>query len=441
MVDKESREKIFPYLTVDVFDTLEHERLVQGLVKHKEKYAEFPTVGELRLSMKDQSTRDELQTIMGLEYDDVKTKKFVLDVVEDHLKKELLWNEFARSHEVFEQNKIIEEAPEIVDKLQDILAFSFDTEIGLDFKDSGERMFDALNSQDKVVSSGIKNIDNITKGGFHEKSLTLFMAETNMGKTLIKCGLAVNTLLQNKNVLYVTMEMSEDKISERILANLFDVELDNLALMTKDRFMKKFNSVKDKLATNLVIKEYPTKSVNTNRIRNLLKELEVKKKFIPDIIFIDYLGIMCTNRKSDVNSNTELKSISEELRGLAVEFALPIVSAVQTNRGGFGSAEIDLTDIADSIGTTATADIIIGVTQTPELRAANLYTFIILKNRYGLNKTKTSVGVDYPKMRVYDALDEFGNDIVEQQKTDIVDDAAVMLNHRKSKKRGKVEIT
>jgi hypothetical protein len=234
---------------------------------------------------------------------------------------------------------------------------------------------------------------------------------SNLGKSLIKCSLATNSLLQNKNVLYLSLEMSEEKISERVLANLFDINLSDLKMLDKNKFMIKLQEHQQKLESNFYVVAYPPKSINANRIRNILKELQLKKKFVPDIIFVDYLGLMSPNA-TNKNSNTysEQKTISEELRAIAVEFGMPIVSAVQTNRNGFGNAELDLTDIADSVGTVATADIIFGVTQTQEMRDAGRYSFLLLKNRYGENKKKRYIGVDYPKMRIYDVVDDADED-------------------------------
>jgi len=245
-------------------------------------------------------------------------------------------------------------------------------------------------------------------GGFHEKSLTLFMAETNMGKSLIMASLAVDSMLRNKNVLYITCEMSEDKISERVMSNLFDVNLHDLRLLPKNTFHEKFIKIRKEAQKKIIIKEYPPRAINANHIRNLVKDLEVRKKFKPDIIYVDYLGILLPifKNKQD-NTYLEVKRISEEIRALAVEMAIPFVSAVQTNRKGFGDAEIDLTDISDSIGTAATADVIIGVTQSKEFKEQGKYQWIMLKNRYGINKFGFPVNVDYDKMRITD--DEDGN--------------------------------
>jgi len=274
---------------------------------------------------------------------------------------------------------------------------------------------------------------------------------TNMGKSLIKTGFATNTLLQNKNVLYITLEMSEGKVAERIMANLFDIELNDLYTIPKDRFMYVFEKVKETLKNRLLIKEFPTRSANTNRIRNLLKELDLKNRFVPDIIYVDYMSIMVPNKTSrQNNTNTELKIISEELRGLSMELSIPIVSSVQTNRGGFGESELELTDIAESIGVTGTADIIIGISQTDDMRLAGRYLLLLLKNRYGLNKIQSMVGVDYKKMRIYEVSDENENTDINTshgkpitpkgtESTTIIDETAVKViktlkNNRKTNK-------
>jgi hypothetical protein len=197
--------------------------------------------------------------------------------------------------------------------------------------------------------------------------------------------------------------MEKRMIGERILANLFDVDINDIPLLTRIKFKEKYNSVRSIVKHNLIIEEFPTKSINANNIRNLLKELVVKKNFIPDICFIDYIGLMTPiNLRKDENSYSEQKRVSEEIRGVAYENSgLSIVSAVQTNRDGAESADIDLTNIADSFGTAATADLIIGITQSEEMRSANKYTWIVLKNRYGFNKIKFKVCIDFPKMKIF----------------------------------------
>lgn len=240
---------------------------------------------------------------------------------------------------------------------------------------------------------------------------------TNLGKTLVMSSLATNNILNNKNVLYITCEMSKHKISERTMANMFNLEINDLKNLDKKEFHSYFEHVKKIVKSKFFIEEYPTKSINANHIRNLVKELKTKKKFIPDIIYIDYIEIMNPiHRYKGDGSYSEIKRISEEVRAVAVELGIPIVSAVQTNRGGIGSAQIDLTDISQSIGTAATADIIIGITQTEELREKCLFSWMILKNRYGINKKGFRVCVDYYKMRIWETDQENGSEVKDYSK-------------------------
>jgi hypothetical protein len=252
---------------------------------------------------------------------------------------------------------------------------------------------------------------------------------TNVGKSLIMTSVSSSLLYHNKNVLYISLEMSEEKISERIQANLFDINVNDLKLLDKKTFMKKHEALKQLTKSNLVIVQYGAKSVNANKVRSILKDLKMKKNFVPDVIFVDYLGLMTTNNKSkDSNSYTEMKTVSEELRAVFVEENIIGVSAIQTNRSGMNNVDLDMTNIADSIGTAATADLIVAVTQTDEMKEAGRYKFSIIKNRYGLNGQYTLVGVDYPKMRVYDIEDEDDSmpNTPKQGSTSITDDAVTL---------------
>ena len=412
--DKEAQIKILPFLNPEVFDKFENREIVENILSHFEKYDKFPTIPELKLKIKNKDTyvhlANELSKEMDKEYDD----QFIKDEVEEFFKDKLLNNELFTTLEGIKNgdSAVKSSSP---DRIRNAISFSFDSTIGLDFLSDGEKLYNALHEKDSVIPTGIRNLDRLIKGGFHEKSLTLFLAETNLGKSLIKTAFATNCLIMNKNVLYITLEMSENKVAERIMANLFDTELNDLYTIPKDRFMGVFQKVKDKLKNRLVIKEFPTRSANVNRIRTLLKELDIKNNFKPDIIFVDYMGIMLTNVSNrQNNTNTEFKVISEELRGLAMELAIPIVSSCQINRGGFGESEIELTDIAESIGTTGTADIIFGVSQSDEMRVAGRYLFTLLKNRYGLNKMNSMIGVDYNKMRLFEVSDDNENSTLQE---------------------------
>jgi len=287
-----------------------------------------------------------------------------------------------------------------------------------------EANIEKLNNKEEVVDIvvGHKNHRYYTNG--------ISSHNTNVGKSLCLCSLAANFLLQNKNVLYISLEMSEEKISERIDANLMDVAINDLKMLDKKTYMKKSEMIRKHIRSNFHVIQYGAKTVNANRVRAILKELKVKKGFVPHAVVVDYIGLMSTNNKNkDSNSYNEMKTISEELRAVFVEESLVGWSAVQTNRSGMNNVDLDITNMADSVGTAATADLIIGITQTDELKCAGRFRWSIIKNRYGLNGQYRLVGVDYPKMRVYDIEDEEGNEVqhpdTKTQTTKIVDDMAV----------------
>jgi len=400
-IDEKIRDKVIPFLVPEIFEDHKNIQLIKSILSILERFEHFPSISEMKLELNNEEVFNRLIEIKEMDINEYK-KEFLLEQIEEFIRNKMVHNvnvEIVMSLNS-EDNESLKQAP---DKLREAIAFSFDTKVGLDLFDEEERLYNHLHNKDRVIPTSITQFNRLIEGGFHEKSLTLFMAETNLGKSLIMTSLGVDCILRNKNVLYVSCEMSEEKISERVMSNMFDIATEDLKLLTRSKFHEKFESIKKQVKNKFVIKEYPTKSISVNHIRNLVKELKVRKKFVPDIIFVDYLGIMnpIYRNKGD-NTYLEVKRISEELRAVAVELGLPIVSAVQTNRGGFGDAEIELTDISDSIGTAATADIIIGVTQSEEFRKMGKFNWIILKNRYGLNKHTFPVNVDYYKMRIFE---------------------------------------
>lgn len=244
---------------------------------------------------------------------------------------------------------------------------------------------------------------------------------TNVGKTLIMCSLATNMIMKGQDVLYVTFEDSEDKIANRIMFNLLDADKAQLKSMSRERFIKRFEAVKALVKNKLIIKEFPEYACSANHLRQLLKDLKIKKKFTPKVMFIDYIGCMIPNGKQNINlnSNDLLRFVAGQTRAVGMEYAIPIISGAQTNRAGSTASEIDMTDTADSFGQTMKADVIFGVTETAELAAAGMFTFYLLKSRYGLKGMKISVGVDKFKQRLFDIEGD------EPRPKDLVDDAVV----------------
>jgi archaellum biogenesis ATPase FlaH len=308
-------------------------------------------------------------------------------------------------HETLGKNSL----PEV---LSEALGVNFDIKVGHDYVDDSDSRFDFYHREEEHLPFDLEMFNKITKGGLVNKSLNVALAGTGVGKSLFMCHVAAGALTQMKNVLYITMEMAEERIAERIDANLMNVPIDQLENLSKDMFDKKMHKLTDKGVGKLIVKEYPTGAANANNFRSLLKELKIKRDFEPDLICIDYLNICSSARMKamggSINSYTYVKAIAEELRGLAVEFNLPIMTATQTTRGGFGNSDVGLEDTSESFGLPATADLMFALISTEELDNMNQIMIKQLKNRYndptGKNK-KFVVGIDRAKMRLYDVED------------------------------------
>ena len=307
--------------------------------------------------------------------------------------------------------------------LADALSVSFDHHVGHDFLDDAENRYDFYHKVEKRIPFDLDYLNRITKNGLPEKSLNIVLAGTGVGKSLFMCHCAAANLSIGKNVLYITLEMAEERIAERIDANLMNIEVDRLTAMPKDTYLKKIERIHEKTTGKLIIKEYPTASANVNHFKHLLNELKLKRQFIPDIIYIDYLNICSSARMkmgNSVNSYTYIKAIAEELRGLAVESRLPIVSATQTTRSGYASSDVDLTDTSESFGLPATADLMFALISTEELEDLNQIMVKQLKNRYNDPTTNKRfvIGVDRAKMKLYDVEQTAQTDILDSGQVD-----------------------
>jgi len=302
--------------------------------------------------------------------------------------------------------------------LSDALAVSFDNHIGHDYLQDYEDRYESYHRKEDKIPFDLEFFDKITKGGLPNKTLNIALAGTGVGKSLFMCHVASSVLLQGKNVLYITLEMAEEKIAERIDANLLNVNIQDITDLPRPMFDSKVESLAKKTQGTLIIKEYPTASAHSGHFKALLNELALKKSFKPDIIFIDYLNICASSRYragSNVNSYSFIKAIAEELRGLAVETNLPIVSATQTTRSGFGSSDVDLTDTSESFGLPATADLMFALISTEELEGLNQIMVKQLKNRYNDPTIfkRFVVGIDRAKMRLYDVEQSAQDDIID----------------------------
>ena len=307
--------------------------------------------------------------------------------------------------------------------LSEALAVGFDQHIGHDYIENADERFEFYHRQEEKLEFDLEYFNKITKGGLPNKTLNIALDGTGVGKSLFMCHMASATLLQGKNVLYITMEMAEERIAERIDANLMNISMDDLHNLPKKMFESKVEKINSKTNGRLVIKEYPTASAHSGHFRSLIKELQLKKSFMPDIIFIDYLNICSSSRfkgNASVGSYFYIKAIAEELRGLAVETNLPIMSATQTTRGGFANSDVGLEDTSESFGLPATADLMFALISTEELEGLNQLMIKQLKNRYndlGTNK-RFVVGIDRSKMKLYDCEQEAQQDISDSGQDD-----------------------
>jgi hypothetical protein len=313
--------------------------------------------------------------------------------------------------------------------LTDALGVSFDSHIGHDFLNGAEQRYEFYHRKEVRIGFDLDFFNKITQGGLPRKTLNIALAGTGVGKSLFMCHNAAQNLMSGQNVLYITLEMAEERIAERIDANLLGVTLDDLKDLPQAIYYKLVGKVKERAKGKLIVKEYPTACAGSANFRHLLNELKIKKNFIPDIIYIDYLNICASSRikpGSNVNSYTYIKAIAEELRGLAVEFNVPIVSATQTNRSGFSNSDVGLEDTSESFGLPATADFMFALITSEELRQLNQIMVKQLKNRYGdpsVHK-RFVIGVDYSKMRLYNVEASAQEDLVQDEDRPVFDNSA-----------------
>ena len=307
--------------------------------------------------------------------------------------------------------------------LSDALSVSFDNHVGHDYLQDYEKRFESYHKKEDRIPFDLEYFNKITKGGLPNKTLNIALAGTGVGKSLFMCHVASSALIEGKNVLYITLEMAEEKIAERIDANLLNVNIQDITDLPKPMFDTKVEDLAKKTQGTLIIKEYPTASAHSGHFKSLLNELALKKSFRPDIIFIDYLNICASSRyrsNGNVNSYSYIKAIAEELRGLAVEANLPIVSATQTTRSGYGSNDVELTDTSESFGLPATADLMFALISTEELEGLNQILVKQLKNRYNdpTVRKRFVIGIDRAKMRLYDCEQSAQTDIVDSKDTE-----------------------
>jgi replicative DNA helicase len=411
--NEEYARKVIPFLQSDYFSDQVDRTVFDLITDYVNKYNSFPTKTALDIDLNEKTglTEDQFKRakdlVSTLDKSEQKDMDWLVDSTEKFCKDKALYNALMQSIQIVDDNKKDSISVGAIPKiLQDALGVSFDNSIGHDFLDDADARYEFYHRKEVRIPFDLDFFNKITQGGLPRKTLNIALAGTGVGKSLFMCHSAAQNLMSGLNVLYITMEMAEERIAERIDANLLGVTLDELKDLPQAIYYKLIGRVRDRAKGKLIVKEYPTATAGSANFRHLLNELNLKKNFVPDIIYIDYLNICASSRikaGSNVNSYTYIKAIAEELRGLAVEFNVPIVSATQTTRSGYSNSDVGLEDTSESFGLPATADFMFALVTSEELRQLDQIMVKQLKNRYGdpaVHK-RFVIGVDYSKMRLY----------------------------------------
>jgi len=413
--------KVLPFLKADYFQERKERIVFEEIRKFVDSYKKIPTKQSLeidldnRRDLTDEEYKIIIEKIKNLEKSEV-DQEWLVNSTEKFCKDKAVYNAVLKGISIIQgkDKKLSPEAlPEI---LSEALAVGFDNHVGHDYIEDGESRFDFYRQKEEKIEFDLEFFNKITKGGLSNKTLNIALAGTGVGKSLFMCHHAAACLMQGRNVLYITLEMAEERIAERIDANLMNISISDLETISKKMFSDRLEKIQKKTQGKLIIKEYPTAAAHSGHFRALINELALKKSFRPDIIFIDYLNICSSSRfksNANVGSYFYVKAIAEELRGLAVENDVAIMSATQTTRGGFANSDVDLTDTSESFGLPATADLMFALINTEELEKLNQIMVKQLKNRYndpGVNK-RFVIGVDRSKMKLYDCEQTAQQDI------------------------------
>lgn len=414
--------KVLPFLKEEYFSDRTEKAIFNEITSFTNTYNSTPTVEALVLAVKERRNLTDVEVEKSETYlkeveqtkSEISQIQWLVDKTEKFCQEKAIYNAVLGSISILDGKDKTNDKGQIPKILSDALGVSFDTSVGHDYLENSDERYEFYHRKEERIPFDLDYFNKITKGGLPAKTLNIALAGTGVGKSLFMCHVAAGAMSQGRNVLYITMEMAEEKIAERIDANLLNVALDDLLDLPKEMYDKKVAKVKSKTTGKLIIKEYPTASASATHFRTLLNELYLKKSFRPDIIFIDYLNICCSARikpGANINSYTYVKSIAEELRGLAVEFGVPVVSATQTTRSGFTSSDPGLEDTSESFGLPATADLMFALITSEELEELGQIMVKQLKNRYNdpTYYKRFTVGVDRSKMRLYD-VEQSGQD-------------------------------
>jgi replicative DNA helicase len=421
--NEEYSRKVIPFIEPDYFEERKEKVIFEEITSFIIKYDSAITIEALNIEVENRTdlTDTELNEIRDINrsLDDSPVDfHWLTDTTEKWCRDRAIYLALMESIQLADGKDDKKGRDAIPSILSDALAVSFDNNIGHDYLLNYEERYEYYHKKEDKIEFDLEYFNKITKGGLPNKTLNIALAGTGVGKSLFMCHHASSVLLQGRNVLYITMEMAEEKIAERIDANLLNVPIQDLTDLPKPMFDKKVTNLSKKTQGQLIIKEYPTASAHSGHFKTLLNELSLKKSFRPDIIFVDYLNICASSRykaNSGVNSYSYIKAIAEELRGLAVEANVPIVSATQTTRSGFASSDVDLTDTSESFGLPATADLMFALISTEELEELNQIMVKQLKNRYNDPTIfkRFIIGIDRSKMRLYDVEQKAQDDILD----------------------------
>ena len=425
--DEEYTRKVIPFIEEDYFEERSDKIVFEEIATFLKAYDSLPSkeVLQIEVSKRTDLTQDEFQSTEQLinalgksEYE----QEWVYDTTEAWCKERAIYNALMESIKIADGQDEKKNRDAIPSILSDALAVGFDQHVGHDYIDDAEDRYAYYHKIENKIPFDLEYFNKITSGGLSDKTLNIALAGTGVGKSLFMCHVASSCLVQGKNVLYITLEMAEEKIAERIDANLLNTNIKDIVELPQTTFHKKIDKLAAKTTGKLIIKEYPTASAHCGHFRALLQELKLKKSFSPDIIFVDYLNICASSRYRsavNVNSYSYVKAIAEELRGLAVEASIPICSATQTTRSGFASSDPNLTDTSESFGLPATADLMFALVSTEDMEELDQIMVKQLKNRYNdptINK-RFVVGIDRAKMRLYDCEQSAQTDILDTAET------------------------
>ena len=426
LTDEKYMRKVLPFIKPDYFEGI-YRILFREAGKFVAKYNKLPNAESFKIELDNADKLSDEQYNMAMDIvpqlfaSNTVDDKWLLDTTEKWCQDRAIYLAIMESISIIDgkHEKLTKGA--LPDLLTQALGVGFDLKVGHDYVENAGERYEFYHTEEDRLPFDLEYFNTITKGGVPRKTLNIALAGTGVGKSLFMCHVASSALVQGFNVLYITMEMAEERIAERIDANLLDVPIDQLDKISKDRFSLMVNNIAKKTTGKLIIKEYPTGSAHSGHFRALLNELKLKRQFEPDLIFIDYLNICASSRYragSNVNSYSYIKAIAEELRGLAVEANVPIFSATQTTRSGFASSDVDLTDTSESFGLPATADLMFALISTEELEGLGQIMVKQLKNRYNdpTYNRRFVVGVDRAKMRLYDCEQSAQDDILDNGK-------------------------